>query len=170
MSSLFQFIFKKIQPIAYARWLGMTVGRDCMLLNVDFSSEPYLITLGDHVSATAVRFETHDEGVWVLRNKYSQLDIIKPIVIGNNVFIGYGAVIMPGITIGNNVVIGAHFIVTKDVTDGSVMVGIPTILIKNISDYTGIALMTVDDTKLMMLQQKKQYYTNKHIKSLKVQK
>jgi len=40
-----------------------------------------------------------------------------PVIIGNNVWIGGGAIIMPGVTIGNNVVIGAGSIVTKDIPD-----------------------------------------------------
>ena len=39
-----------------------------------------------------------------------------PVIIGNNVWIGGGAIIMPGVTIGNNVVIGAGSIVTKDIS------------------------------------------------------
>jgi co-chaperonin GroES (HSP10) len=88
-------------------------GQGCRLLDVDFSSEPYLITLGDRVSATRVRFETHDGGVWVARSAHPQIDMVKPIVVGSNVFLGYGAIIMPGVTIGDNVVIGAGAVVTR---------------------------------------------------------
>ena len=38
-----------------------------------------------------------------------------PIVIGNNVWIGGGAIVLPGVTIGDNVVIGAGSVVTKDI-------------------------------------------------------
>lgn len=38
-----------------------------------------------------------------------------PITIGNNVWIGAGAIILPGVTIGNNVVIGAGSVVTKNI-------------------------------------------------------
>jgi acetyltransferase-like isoleucine patch superfamily enzyme len=87
-----------------------------------FSSEPYLITLGDRVSATRVRFETHDGGVWVARSAHPQIDMVKPIVVGSNVFLGYGAIIMPGVTIGDNVVIGAGAVVTRDIPANSVAV------------------------------------------------
>lgn len=46
-------------------------------------------------------------------------------VIGNNVFIGTGAVIVGNITIGDNVIIGANAVVTKDVPDNYYAVGIP---------------------------------------------
>ncbi len=48
-----------------------------------------------------------------------------PIVIGDNVWIGGGVIIMPGMTIGNNVVIGAGSVVTKDIPDHVVAYGNP---------------------------------------------
>lgn len=48
-----------------------------------------------------------------------------PVVIGNNVWIGGGAIIMPGVTIGDNVVIVAGSVVTKDIPDNSVAYGSP---------------------------------------------
>ena len=48
-----------------------------------------------------------------------------PVTIGNNVWIGGGAVILPGVKIGDNVVIGAGSVVTKSIPDNSVAFGIP---------------------------------------------
>lgn len=48
-----------------------------------------------------------------------------PVVIGKNVWIGGGAIIMPGVTIGDNVVIGAGSIVTKDIPSNKVAYGNP---------------------------------------------
>lgn len=48
-----------------------------------------------------------------------------PVRIGNNVWIGGGAIIMPGVTIGNNVVIGAGSVVTKDIPDNTIAYGNP---------------------------------------------
>lgn len=48
---------------------------------------------------------------------------VKPISIGNHVWIGTNAIILKGVNIGNNVVIGAGAVVTKDVPDNSVAVG-----------------------------------------------
>ena len=48
-----------------------------------------------------------------------------PVIIGNNVWIGGGAIIMPGVTIGNNVVIGAGSVVTKDIPDNIIAYGNP---------------------------------------------
>jgi maltose O-acetyltransferase len=48
-----------------------------------------------------------------------------PVTIGNNVWIGGGAIIMPGVTIGENVVIGAGSVVTKNIPDNVIAVGNP---------------------------------------------
>jgi maltose O-acetyltransferase len=49
----------------------------------------------------------------------------RPVVIGENVWIGGGAIILPGVTIGNDVVIGAGAVVTRDVASGKTVVGNP---------------------------------------------
>ncbi|MGM9618327.1 MAG: sugar O-acetyltransferase [Oscillospiraceae bacterium] len=48
-----------------------------------------------------------------------------PVIIGDNVWIGGGAIILPGVTIGHNVVIGAGSVVTKDIPDNTVAWGNP---------------------------------------------
>lgn len=49
----------------------------------------------------------------------------KPITIGEDVWIGAGAIICPGVTIGDRAVIGAGSVVTRDITPDSVAVGVP---------------------------------------------
>ena len=51
--------------------------------------------------------------------------VLKPVKIGNNVWIGMGAVILPGITIGDHAVVGAGSVVTHDVPCGVVVAGNP---------------------------------------------
>ena len=53
-----------------------------------------------------------------------------PVVIGDNVWIGGGAIILPGVTIGNNVVIGAGSVVTKDIPSDKVAIGSPCRLVR----------------------------------------
>lgn len=49
----------------------------------------------------------------------------RPIHIGDNVWIGGGAIVLPGVTIGDDAIIGAGSVVTRDVAAGSVVVGNP---------------------------------------------
>jgi galactoside O-acetyltransferase len=59
----------------------------------------------------------------------------KNVWIGENTWIGAGAVIMPGVHIGKNTVIGAGSIVTKDIPDGVVAVGNPCRVLRPVSDH-----------------------------------
>lgn len=54
----------------------------------------------------------------------------KPVIIGNDVWIGDNVIILGGITIGNGAIIGAGSIVTKNVPDYSIVVGIPAHIIR----------------------------------------
>lgn len=56
-----------------------------------------------------------------------------PVKIGDNVWIGARAVILPGVTIGNNVVVAAGSVVTRDVPDNVVVAGVPAILKKRLT-------------------------------------
>lgn len=57
-----------------------------------------------------------------------------PVTIGDNVWIGGNAVILPGVTVGNNVVIGAGSIVSKDIPDNVIAAGNPCRVIREITD------------------------------------
>jgi acetyltransferase-like isoleucine patch superfamily enzyme len=164
LKGLFYFILMRVAPENHARRLGVQIGNHCRLIRCDYSSEPYLITLGDNVSATRVRFETHDGGVWVLRWKHPEIDVVRPIRVGNNVFIGYEAIIMPGVTIGNNVIIGARAVVTKDVPDNCVVAGMPARIIKSLEDYEASVLPKSESTKLYSPEAKQAFYLSKFMR------
>jgi maltose O-acetyltransferase len=49
----------------------------------------------------------------------------KPVRIGRNVWIGAGAIVLPGITVGDDAIIGAGSVVTRDVVSGATVMGSP---------------------------------------------
>lgn len=138
-------------PISWARAQGVSIGERCRLLGVNhatFGSEPYLITIGDHVTLTSnVRFVTHDGGVWVLRDEEPRLDVFGRITIGSNVFIGLSSIILPGVTIGDNVVVGAGAVVNRDIPSDSVAVGVPARVVSSLADYRERSLARAIMTK-----------------------
>ncbi len=69
-------------------------------------------------------------------NDHSMHDEIRPIRIGNNVFVGANSVILPGVQIGDNVVIGAGSVVAKDIPSNSIAVGNPCKVIKQKEPYS----------------------------------
>lgn len=155
-------------PSEKAKALGVKVGNNCEFhKEITWGSEPYLIEIGNHVRIThGVSFITHDGGVWVLRNnnKYKEkdIDVFGKIKIGNNVNIGWNAIIMPGVTIGDNVVVGAGAIVTKDVESNSVVAGIPAHKIETIDEYYEKVLKKCDHTKQLTPEEKKKYLKKKY--------
>lgn len=105
-----------------------------------FGTEPYLISVGENCLLTAnISLITHDGGIKVLNTlgyfEGKRMDNMAYITIGNNVYIGMGAYIMPGVHIGDNVIVGAGAIVTKDIPCNSVCAGVPARVIKTIDDY-----------------------------------
>lgn len=151
-------IHRHIDPIGHARRIGVTLGIDCRLIGVNFGSEPYLIKIGNHVSISWSTFINHDGGVWVFREKNPEIDVLKSITIGDNVFIGHGCIIMPGVAIGSNVIVGAGSVVTKDIPDGMVVAGVPAKKIKTLDEYERKSIAAARNTKLLSAEKKKRYY------------
>ena len=67
-----------------------------------------------------------------LRRKVAQFNV--PVRIGSNVWIGAGAILLPGVTVGENSVIGAGSVVTHDIPPNVVAVGNPCRVLREISD------------------------------------
>jgi len=71
----------------------------------------------------------------------NQFNQKQGIIIGNDVWIGMGAFIMPGITIGNGVTIAANAVVTKNIPDYTVVAGVPAEIIKTKHDTKTIEIL-----------------------------
>lgn len=121
--------------VYYARKVGVQVGSDCRIYTTHFGSEPFLISIGDHVTVTSgVKFITHDGAAWLMRDEKGRRYVYQPIVIGNYVFIGVNSIVMPGVKISDQVIVAAGSIITKSVPPGVVVAGVPARIIGRYSD------------------------------------
>ena len=113
---------------AYMRRHGRLrhIGENCSILPATGFSDPDYTYIGNNVGFSACTILGHDGSVPVLNRAYGvEIDAVGPVRILDNVFIGYGAIVMPGVTIGPNAVVGAGAVVTKDVPENTVVGGVP---------------------------------------------
>jgi galactoside O-acetyltransferase len=93
------------------------------------------IYIGDHVMfGPNVTVATPNHPIHAKMREH-QLQYNKDIYIGENVWIGSGVLIMPGVHIGKNSVIGAGAVVTKDIPENVVAVGNPCRVLREISEH-----------------------------------
>jgi acetyltransferase-like isoleucine patch superfamily enzyme len=100
-----------------------------------------LITLGDRlVVSSNVIFLTHDYSyttslISINKQPKTDIGILGPIFIGNNVFIGMNTILLPGTKIGNNVIVGAGSVIRGTIPDNSVVSGNPAVVIADIKEH-----------------------------------
>jgi acetyltransferase-like isoleucine patch superfamily enzyme len=112
--------------VKYLRKQGMKIGEDCHLNTMSFSTEPYLIEIGNHVAiAGGTDFITHDGAIWCFRDEWKDADVFGKIKIGNNVFIGNNCTILANTSIGDNCIVGAGSVVRGNFPDNVVIIGNP---------------------------------------------
>ena len=118
-----------------ARHAGVKMGKGCRIKCRFWSSEPYLISLGNDVGiANGVKCLTHG-GALAARHKMPQFDVFGKVTIGNNVYFGANVLVMPGVTIGDNVLIAGGSVVTKSIPRDAVVGGTPAKYLCSIEDY-----------------------------------
>ena len=103
---------------------GLRIGKDCHVMGecIIDPGHCWLISIGDRVTlAPRVHILAHDAST---KRELGQTRL-GCVSIGDDVFIGAGSIILPGIRIGNKVVIGAGSVVSRGIPDNSVAVGNP---------------------------------------------
>jgi maltose O-acetyltransferase len=97
------------------------------------------ITIGDDVQIgpnVQLLTPTHPVEPEPRREKW---EAAKPITIGNNVWLGGGVIVLPGVTIGDNTVVGAGAVVTRDLPANVIAVGNPARVIRSLEGGEGAA-------------------------------
>lgn len=113
---------------------GLVVGNNfhCMGGVIIDPSHCWHIKIGDNVTlAPRVHILAHDASTKLFLD-YTR---VSNVTIGDNVFVGAGTIVLPGVSIGSNVVIGAGSVVSHDIPDGSVAMGNPAKVVKSMEDY-----------------------------------
>lgn len=114
------------------RQRGIKIGENCVIWTKDIDvNHGYLITIGNNVTLSNAKILAHDGST----KRYLGYSRVGRVTIGDNVFVGAGAIILPGVTIGDNVIVGAGAVIAKDVPNDSVVVGNPAKVIGSTAAY-----------------------------------
>ena len=98
---------------------GAFLNFNCVILDVTTVTIGASTTIGPHVQIYTAEHPRDPV------ERRTGIEYSRPVVIGENVWIGGGAIIMPGVTIGDDAIIGAGAVVTRDVPAGATAVGNP---------------------------------------------
>lgn len=157
LTMVFRRIRCKLNPVRYARSIGVEVGENVTFYGADpgmFSTGPWLIRIGNDVHiANGVRFLTHDGGTLTVRDEVDGFVLTGDIVIGENTYLGLESIVLPGVTIGRDCIIGARSVVTRDVPDGTVAAGVPARPIRTREQY-------IQKVKAVMRGEDSRYYSD----------
>lgn len=111
-----------------------SIGEGCSIRTYTNITNPPLTRLGNNVQLSNCNLFGHDGSIAFLNKAYGKkLDRVGKIDIKDNVYIGHGAIVLPGVTIGPNALIAAGAIVTKDVAPDSIVAGSPAKVIGSLN-------------------------------------
>lgn len=122
----------KPQNIIYKKKVKYKIGSVNMHNSLVDDLIPQAVTIGENfVSSANSMIIAHDASLYNHIKKHR----VEEIIIGDNVFLGAGAIILPGVIVGNGAIIGAGSIVTKDIKAYTVVAGNPARYICTVDEY-----------------------------------
>lgn len=122
----------QLTKVEQCRLRGVKIGENVDLVNAEIDyCFGHLISIGNNVTITNSVILAHDAST-KKELGYSKIGCVD---IGDNVFIGYGSIILPNVKIGNKVIVGAGTVVSKDIPDNVVVVGPQARIVGTYDDY-----------------------------------
>lgn len=117
--------------IARLRARGVRIGEGCFIFTEAFSTEPYLVEIGDQVAvADGVIFATHDPAIWADRARHPDAQILGPIRVGSGTMIGTNSIVLCNTTIGEACIVAPGSVVRGQVPDNSIVHGNPPVILR----------------------------------------
>lgn len=114
------------------RLRGVRIGENVDIINSNIEHcHGFLVTIGNNVTITNATVLAHDAST----KKFLGYSKVGRVDIGNDVFIGYGSIVLPNTKIGNHVIVGAGTVVAKDVPDNVVIGGNPFRILCTFDEY-----------------------------------
>jgi len=137
MRELLRRLLAKCRRRDSVSWLvkqGLVVGHNFAMLEdviIDPSHMWHIVIGNDVTLAPRVQILAHDAST----KRHLGRTRIGKVAIGDRVFIGASAIILPGVTIGSDVIIGAGSIVTEDIPSGVVVAGNPARVLCPLTEF-----------------------------------
>lgn len=136
---------------------GVKIGDNCRIFTAISAKEPTLITIGNRVTISGeVSFCTHDNAI--IKAIPGKTDVVGPITIGDNCFVGMRSILMYGVTLGDHCIVAAGSVVTKSFPPRTVLGGNPARAICTIDQYAEKYKDYAIDFSAIPLEQRPQFF------------
>jgi len=111
------------------------IGEHCQINRDTVITDPSYVSIGNNVIISTCALIGHDASCAVMERATGlRMDCVGKIDVRDNVFIGYGAIVLPGVTIGPNAIVAAGAIVSRDVPPDAIVAGNPAKVIGSFAE------------------------------------
>jgi acetyltransferase-like isoleucine patch superfamily enzyme len=120
----------------YYRKQGADIGANCCIQDRSPWSEPFLVSIGNHVLISRnVVFHTDDGGTWILEREIPGINVFGTIVVEDNCLIGCNSQLFLNTRIGKNSIVEPGSVVISNVPPNSIVMGVPARVIGTTLKY-----------------------------------